>query len=114
MLENITRREKRKGTDPPATKQAHPTISQEVIRSLVVVVLSLIFQINQPLQLYTDYFFVSGQNQQGIKSLFPSLYAFPPGISPSLLNTRGSRNFNKCLTVLWVTTYPAWMQFIML
>ena len=39
MLENITRREKLKGTDPPATKQAHPTIS-EIVRSLVGVVIS--------------------------------------------------------------------------
>ena len=37
MLENITRREKLKGTDPPATKQAHPTISPEIVRSLVII-----------------------------------------------------------------------------
>ena len=34
MLENITRREKLKGTDPPATKK--PTISQEIVYSLVL------------------------------------------------------------------------------
>ena len=36
MLENITRRENLEGTDPPATKQAHPTISPEIVRSLVL------------------------------------------------------------------------------
>ena len=36
MLENITIREKLKGTDPPATKQAHHTISKEIVRSLVL------------------------------------------------------------------------------
>ena len=36
MLENITTREKLKWMDPPATKQAHPTISPEIVHSLVI------------------------------------------------------------------------------
>ena len=43
MLENITRREKLKGTDPPATDASRhtPTISPEIVCSLVLIIINL-------------------------------------------------------------------------